>query len=64
MTRPDRLLTPAAVAALFTVSPKTVTRWAKSGRLPSILTPGGHHRFRESAVTALLRDRVPTAAAD
>lgn len=53
-TRPDRLLTPSEVADLFRVNPKTVTRWATAGRLHSIRTPGGHRRFRESEVHALL----------
>jgi excisionase family DNA binding protein len=47
----ERLLTPGEVAALS----KTVTRWAASGRITSIRTPGGHRRFRESEVRALLR---------
>ena len=38
----ERLLTPGEVAALFRVDPKTVTRWAASGRITSIRTPGGH----------------------
>jgi len=50
----DRLLTPGEVAALFRVDPKTVTRWAKSGRVSSIRTPGGQRRFRESEMHALL----------
>jgi excisionase family DNA binding protein len=50
----ERLLTPGEVAALFRVDPKTVTRWAASGRIGSIMTPGGHRRFRESEVRALL----------
>ena len=51
----DRLLTPGEVASLFRVDPKTVTRWAAAGRIGSIRTPGGHRRFRESEVRALLR---------
>ena len=51
----ERLLTPGEVAALFRVDPKTVTRWAASGRITSIRIPGGHRRFRESEVRALLR---------
>lgn len=51
----DPLLTPGEVAALFRVDPKTVTRWAAAGRIGSIRTPGGHRRFRESEVRALLR---------
>ena len=50
----DPLLTPADVARLFKVDPKTVTRWAAAGRIDSIRTPGGHRRFRESEVKALL----------
>ncbi|MFB9428959.1 BldC family transcriptional regulator [Streptoalloteichus tenebrarius] len=50
----ERLLTPGEVASLFRVDPKTVTRWATAGRIGSIRTPGGHRRFRESEVQALL----------
>ena len=50
----ERLLTPGEVSALFRVDPKTVTRWAAAGRIGSIRTPGGHRRFRESEVRALL----------
>lgn len=50
----ERLLTPGEVAALFRVDPKTVTRWASAGRIGSIRTPGGHRRFRETEVRALL----------
>lgn len=40
------LMTPAEVAALFRVDPKTVARWSDSGKIPSIRTLGGHRRFR------------------
>lgn len=55
----DTLLTPAEVAALFRVDPKTVTRWAKAGKLSSIRTLGGHRRYRESEVRALLAGVLP-----
>jgi excisionase family DNA binding protein len=48
------LLTPSEVATLFRVDPKTVTRWAKAGKLTSIRTLGGHRRYKESEVRALL----------
>ena len=48
------LLTPAEVASLFRVDPKTVTRWAKAGKLTSIRTLGGHRRYKESEVKFLL----------
>jgi len=47
------LLTPREVAELFGVDPKTVTRWAKAGKLTSIRTLGGHRRFRKSEVDDL-----------
>lgn len=50
----ETLLTPSEVAALFRVDPKTVTRWAKSGKISSIRTLGGHRRYRESEVRQLL----------
>jgi excisionase family DNA binding protein len=52
----EKFMTPGEVAALFRVDPKTVTRWAASGRITSIKTPGGHRRFRESEIRAYLRD--------
>lgn len=55
MEQRDRLMTPGEVANLFRVDPKTVSRWAISGRIPSLRTPGGHRRFRETDVRALLR---------
>lgn len=57
----ERLLIPEEVATLFRVEPKTVTRWAASGRIRSIRTPGGHRRFRMSAVQALLADETTEA---
>ena len=61
--KPDnRLLTPAEVAAMLRVDPKTVTRWAASGRISSIRTPGGHRRFRESEVRALLGGDIKQTA--
>jgi excisionase family DNA binding protein len=54
MQQEDPLLTPAEVARLFRVDPKTVVRWAVAGKVGSITTPGGHRRFRESEVRSLL----------
>ena len=51
---PDPLLTPAEVAVLFRVNPKTVSRWARSGKLTSIRTLGGHRRFRASEIRQFL----------
>jgi excisionase family DNA binding protein len=57
LTDAEILLTPAEVAALFRVDPKTVTRWAKAGKLTSIRTLGGHRRYRESEVKELLANQ-------
>jgi excisionase family DNA binding protein len=54
------LLTPAEVAALFRVDPKTVTRWAKAGKLTSIKTLGGHRRYKDSEVKSLLKSITGT----
>ena len=50
----ESLLTPSEVAAMFRVDPKTVTRWAKAGKLTSIRTLGGHRRYRKAEVASLL----------
>jgi excisionase family DNA binding protein len=50
----DELLTPAEVATMFRVDPKTVTRWARNGKLDSVRTLGGHRRYRKAEVVRLL----------
>lgn len=57
----DRLMTPGEVAAIFRVDPKTVSRWAKAGRISSIRTPGGHRRYRESEVRSAAEDEWGSA---
>jgi excisionase family DNA binding protein len=56
LTGAEPLLMPAAVAEIFRVDAKTVTRWAKAGRITSIRALGGHHRFRESEIREALKD--------
>lgn len=53
---PDALLTPSEVAAMFRVNPKTVTRWARAGKLTAIRTLGGHRRFRASEIRRCLEE--------
>jgi excisionase family DNA binding protein len=50
----EPLLTPGEVAAMFRVDPKTVTRWARDGKLSAIRTLGGHRRYRSSEVKRAL----------
>lgn len=54
----DKLLRASDVAEIFGVDPKTVTRWAKQGKLPSVRTPGGHHRFFESVIRRIIADQI------
>ena len=50
-----QLLTPAEVAQIFHVDPKTVNRWAKQGKLTDITwTPGGHRRYSLEEIEKLL----------
>ena len=56
--QPEVLLTPSEVAGLFRVDPKTVTRWAKAVKLTAIRTLGGHRRYRESEVKALMNSFI------
>ena len=64
ITAQEKLLTPAEVATLFRVDPKTVTRWAKAGKLTSIRTLGGHRRYKESEVKALLKTTLSSTTSE
>ena len=61
-TYPSYLRT-AEVADILHVSPKTVSRWAKEGRLPFLKTLGGHCRYPELEIRELadeLREEAMT----
>jgi excisionase family DNA binding protein len=45
----------AEVAERLHVSPKTISRWAKDGRLPYRRTLGGHRRYDPQQIDQLLR---------
>jgi excisionase family DNA binding protein len=53
-------LTRSEVSKLLGVSPNTVTRWAREGRLPCQVTLGGHHRFDRELVEELRRSLCRT----
>ena len=53
-SEPEQLLTPSEVAAMFRVNPKTVTRWARAGKISAIRTLGGHRRFRATEIRKFL----------
>ena len=51
----------AQAAAILHVNTKTVSRWAKEGRLPCIRTLGGHRRFEERAIRELAASMIQPA---
>lgn len=51
----DAFMTPSEVAAALGVSPNTVTRWAREGRMPYQMTLGGHRRFEAMVIDQLRR---------
>ena len=62
-SRPDRrggpddnqeLLRTSDVAALFQVSTRTVSEWARRGRVPCMRTPGGQWRYPAEPIHRLV----------
>jgi excisionase family DNA binding protein len=52
----NELLTPAEVAVMFRVNPKTVTRWARAGKISAVRTLGGHRRFHADEIRRFLEE--------
>jgi excisionase family DNA binding protein len=50
----NELLTPGEVAVMFRVNAKTVTRWARAGKISAVRTLGGHRRFRTTEIRRFL----------
>ena len=61
-TEPKYLRT-AQVAELLQVSPKTVSRWAQKGMLPYVRTLGGHRRYPDREIRALLETLSESSSA-
>jgi excisionase family DNA binding protein len=57
-TTEPRYLRTAQVAEFLQVSPKTVSRWAQEGMLPYIRTLGGHRRYPDAEIRALLEKPI------
>ena len=53
---PDgRYIKTSEVARILRVSPKTVSRWAREGKLPHLVTLGGHRHFPAAQIEDLAR---------
>ncbi|HEX3540689.1 MAG TPA: helix-turn-helix domain-containing protein [Acidimicrobiales bacterium] len=59
---PEDYLTPGEAARSLHVSPKTINRWANDGRIPCMVTLGGHRRFRRQDVDAAVRQMTQRGA--
>ncbi len=57
-----RLLTRADVARLLEVSPATVARWSREGKLPFVRTLGGQRRYLRERIAELVPDAGPAPA--
>ena len=53
----EKLLTSHQLAKLINVWPETLRRWEKEGKLIPLRTPGGHRRYKESQIKALLGEK-------
>lgn len=60
MTSSDTYTTPelrlAEAAGILGVRPETLRRWADSGKVPSVRTPGGERRFRREDIALVYAD--------
>jgi len=55
-TQGPSYLRAAQVADILYVSPKTVSRWAKEGKLPFMKTLGGHRRYPAAKIHELAEE--------
>lgn len=61
----DRYLRASEAATILHVSPKTVSRWAREGKLGHVVTLGGHRRFYRVEIERLAeKTTVSTEATD
>lgn len=54
----EKMLSPQQVATLFSVDPKTVSRWAREGKIKFVRTPGNHRRYPASEIRRLLGETL------
>ncbi len=58
------LLKPREAAALLGISYPTVKQWILAGKLPTVQTPGGHHRIDHAALAPFLQQDALRPAED
>jgi molybdopterin-binding protein len=59
-----RLLTPREAAKLLSIGYPTIKNWIDKGKLPTVKTPGGHHRISEEDIEEHLRARLGAGSSD
>ncbi len=57
----NRFLSTKEVAHLFEVTPNTVSRWAREGNLPALVTPSGRRKFPRDGIRRLVGDSEPAS---
>jgi len=50
----ETLMTSGEVARQLRVDVKTVSRWAKAGKLRAVKTPGGHNRYYRTDINKII----------
>lgn len=59
-TSPSSLVRVSQLARFWEINPTTILGWIRKGRLLSVRSPGGHHRFRVADVHAFCeREGLP-----
>lgn len=54
----EKLLTSHQAAKLLNVWPHTIRRWEREGKLKPLRTPGGHRRYKELQIMALIGEEI------
>jgi len=57
LSNDETWLTLGEAAELLDVHPTTLRRWANSGDIPTLVTPGGHRRFAATDLARFARER-------
>ncbi len=58
----SKLLSTGQAAKVCSVTPDTILKWIRAGRLPAQRTAGGHHRVNRRDLEQILRTGSPSAA--